>query len=490
MNLNLNLNSWARQESTPPDIKIYKNENNTKAVLISSAPDIENVFVSGGGLSAPMMFDAIGQLEDTFQNIGGVSAGALVGILLASGLNTEEASDAFTTTHLPSMLGSVSDFNELYPDIQFKEEKLYPGFWNLVLYFLRMLICKIFLKIWQVPAEAVVQVLDKLTSESVSRHLKAEWPKLETAFCKGIITEEEKERLFFLKDAKWFDTLNEKKTSRTKYMITFGDLEILHRVLPSTFKKLHITSAIKDVEKNGTNFVFEKKVFDAEKTPDASISIVGRTTISIPFCFKDPVYKNITYADGGMASRLPVEMFLPHFPREKTPDNKNHPSNENYDLDHEISDNQAETYAKTAVFVFRNKKSTKDTDIILHQPPISASLWTSFINILIGLFLNDEKFSKKASEGDDKLYNAGVNVYVVDNEDIDLFDIHTSKEKYVAVKRQAHTFMQKQLEGRKGEAYALSFSSVEKALQYYNKNNKSANAKPFVFSEKMIISST
>ncbi len=431
--------------------KEIKGQADIKVVtVLEAAPKIKNIGISGGGASGPTVLSSIGELNNTFKNIAGVSAGALIGILLASGFTTEEAGKKLDDISLPSALGLVHNFKELYPDITFKEEKLYPGFWNLVLYFLRMLICKIFLKIWQVPAEAVVQVLDKLTSESVSRHLKAEWSELETAFCNGIITKEEKERLRFLKKAEWFDTLNENKTSRTKYMITFNDLEILHRVLPNTFKKLYIICArkIKNDKQN-----FEKAIFDAEKTSDAPIAIIGRATASIPFCFKDVIYQGEIYTDGEVVSHTPVEVFFPE---------------ENNVTDYKSHNKNASTYAETAFFIFRNKRFRKDVNNLLYKKPSLPS--GSFGAKLAGYFFNNPEFHKISKQKINKLYDIGMSVYVADNGDIDTFDMHTSKEKYAEVNKKSRTYMREQLNMRNWEktAYALSFTSMKEAKEYFD----------------------
>ncbi len=436
--------------------QVYATKNGD-ITLLSPAPAIKNLVLSGGGASGWIMPHALAQMDNTFDHIAGTSAGALVGSMLASGLTAVEVDLNLEMISLPSLLEVVPHFGELYPEITLIPERLYPSLSSFLAYIGRMFILKTFAKGWQRTAQSMVQTMDKWSSESISKHLNNQeiWQKIKDAHSKGQISTRELNRLIVLKNAKWFDSPTELYTARTKYMITFKDLAVLHSIEPNIFKKLTLISSKIDQnygELGPSQLEVSKKIFSVDNTPNMPIAIAGRASMSIPFYFQDTFYCHEFYKDGGLVSRIPAEIFLP----EKHDEN-------NLENSHQ--------YAETAVFIFGNDKYKKEIDQVLYKKPVPGPS-KSIENRIAQWFSNYPKHSEMAAEDNRKLYNAGLGVYIIDNGSIDTFDMFAPKEEYDKSKKLAKAYMQKQLEMRKNQAYALSFRSVVDAWESLNKQQK------------------
>jgi predicted acylesterase/phospholipase RssA len=258
----------------PPQVNSYKDsEGNIRLNITKPNPQIETLVLKGGGMKGVgnppglVELEKSGMLKD-LKSIVGTSAGALTAVALSSGLNAREFQDLSDRTDFMSLKTKPEGFKTQYPMVKLNLTGFHAG--------------------------TALQMMDRVSAGSVKDHLDKNWDTVLTKQQEGKLDQSQVNRLQFLRGQDF-------GIDRTKQMITFKDLDILHEIDPGKFKKLSLT-AFNDTDK--------KLVYmDSKSTPDMPIAIAGRMSMSIPIFFSSIKYdmgegtKNWT--DGGVGSNMP-----------------------------------------------------------------------------------------------------------------------------------------------------------------------------------------
>jgi|SoiMethySBSTD1v2_1073268.scaffolds.fasta_scaffold02941_11 predicted acylesterase/phospholipase RssA len=258
----------------PPKVTPFKDsEGNVRLGITKSSPQIETLVLKGGGMKGVgnppglVELEKSGMLKD-LKTIVGTSAGALTAVALSSGFSAQEFQKLSDRTDFMSLKAKPEGFKTQYPMVKLSLTGFHAG--------------------------TALQMMDRESAGSVKNYLDQNWDKVLTKQKEGKLDQGQVNRLQFLRGQDF-------EIDRTKQMITFKDLDILHEIDPGKFKKLSLT-AFNDTDK--------KLVYmDSKSTPDMPIAIAGRMSMSIPIFFSSMKYdmgegtKNWT--DGGVGSNMP-----------------------------------------------------------------------------------------------------------------------------------------------------------------------------------------
>lgn len=258
----------------------------TKYVVIRPAPQLENLVLRGGGAKGIGYSAALDQMEKSgmmagIKHLAGSSAGALTATCLACGLSAAEfengPADALFRPGVLDALKGGGELARLYPDL-----KMEGGL---------------------APAVASLKVVDQTSANSVSAFLNSHWD--DGAFQARLqqLDPVVQVRLDQLRQPQNFDE------NRQGKMITFGDLKSLHELAPEKFKMLTLTGWNKTAQ--------QEMYFDAQTRPDMPVAYAARMSMAFPIAFKAVSIESDTgkqvFADGGIGSNMPSEVFLkPH----------------------------------------------------------------------------------------------------------------------------------------------------------------------------------
>ncbi len=259
-----------------------------RIVVMRSAPPLENLVLRGGGAkgigNAPAIraLANLGKISE-LKTIVGTSAGALTAVSLAAGMSAKEYQQLANETDMTALLSSPKSFAKKYPTVQLGASQ--QGTWVGKLTSLGF------------EAGNALETLDRSSAKSVATYLNRHWGDIRSKPEWANMTPANQQRLEALKTQN-FDT------DRTRQMITFGDLHLLHQLEPSKFKELVLT---------GFNASAGKSVyFSADTHADMSVALAGRISMSIPVFFK-PVELLVdgvpqSFVDGGVGSNMPSEV--------------------------------------------------------------------------------------------------------------------------------------------------------------------------------------
>ncbi|MDR1434801.1 MAG: patatin-like phospholipase family protein [Puniceicoccales bacterium] len=290
----------------PPKIKILnaKDEkgNPIRKVVVKIKPTIKNLVLQGGGgkgVGYVGMFQAMqkyGQLA-YLENVAGTSVGALGAIVVTIAINADEFSnilnDILKGKKKPLTKGKYAADHPI--------NNLITGFGT--------------------KALGIVEEVDKITSNQVANFIDNYKKDTNSMGETGIselgrdhpkLTGEEFERLKILSTS--FD---DSKNRREGDMVTFKDLELLHKIAPDQFKNLTVT---------GWDSKEKKELyFNAQNTPHMPIAYAARISMSLPLIFLPPVLDLSRFGgkyagerindavelyDGGLGSNAPSEVFI------------------------------------------------------------------------------------------------------------------------------------------------------------------------------------
>jgi predicted acylesterase/phospholipase RssA len=289
---------------TTAQVSVFKDSvsGEEKISLIQPAPALRNLVLAGGGMKAVgvsaslVTFSQAGQF-DGVKNIVGNSAGSLTGMVLACGFEMDGLTEFNASVSNQDVVAGPeidppSPFQQRYPSMTFVTQ----GFADQL-----GLKGRRFNPTLQTDAPRLMVELDRKTAQSVANVLNS------TAGQEAIRAVREKIKEGSSKvsadELKKVLRLSEPDFSggnRELQMVTFKDLEILHRIDPVHFKTLSIVGFRGEESKMET--------FSAERTPDMPIVYAGRISMAAPLVFTAPVYQGVIYRDGGLGNNFPTDV--------------------------------------------------------------------------------------------------------------------------------------------------------------------------------------
>jgi predicted acylesterase/phospholipase RssA len=259
-------------------------------------PPIENLVLEGGGVKG---FGYIGALEVLAENgvlanvkrVAGSSAGGIVALLLAIGCEPPEIMKIMAKElDLKSLLDPI---NATDPSRFIKAAGLKIGISDIVSLFENKGLYK---------GDAFVEVAQKIVSNVISRKLFEVIKNRDHAIIQKMQLEGDSLETINEYLKKQFQELLEKYYITDLGTINFEQHEKLRKDFPSLgFKELFLTGTRLS---NGT-----LKVFSADSDPNMSLVDPVRITMSFPFAFMPVLYQGEYYADGGIASNYPMDIF-------------------------------------------------------------------------------------------------------------------------------------------------------------------------------------
>ncbi|SEJ51528.1 patatin-like phospholipase family protein [Achromobacter sp. NFACC18-2] len=403
-------------------------------VVIRPAPQLENLVLRGGGAKGIGYSAALDQMEKSgmmagLKNLAGSSAGALTATCLACGLSASEfengPADALFRPGVLDALKGGADLTRLYPDLQMEGGLA--------------------------PAVASLKVVDQTSANSVSTYLNSAWN--DAAFQAKLqqLDPVVQVRLDELRQPQNFDD------NRQGKMVTFGDLKALHELAPEKFKNLTLT---------GWNKTDQKEVyFDAKTAPDMPVAYAARMSMAFPIAFKavsiDMDGGKKVFADGGIGSNMPSEVFLK--PTDAT--------GARVQLD---ADAKGQMQARTLLLTF--DENGKGYQIMHGGKPeakpqgVLDKVKAFFVNLITshpdqaGANLKDQK----------KVWNAGPNALPVFHGEISTLTSNISDQ----TQHQAHMLSAwkalEQIDARTQQAYSTRCDSLEEVAALLNPDEKLA----------------
>lgn len=261
-----------------------------------SRPPIENLVLEGGGVKG---FAYIGALEvlnesgalQNLKRVAGSSAGGIVALLLAMGCKPPEIMKIMAKElDLRSLLDPrhAVDPTRIIPvaGLKIGVSDIWNLFQNKGLY----------------KGDAFTEVTKNIVSRILSTKLKDEIRKRESANIRKMIQDGHNQNEINDYVDGHFNQLLEKYYIDDLGTINFEQLEKLRIDFPALgFKELFITGTRLS---NAT-----LKEFSAASDPNMSIVDAVRITMSFPFAFEPVLYQGEYYADGGIASNYPMDIF-------------------------------------------------------------------------------------------------------------------------------------------------------------------------------------
>lgn len=221
---------------------------------------IKNLVLSGGGAKGATYGGLVEALEiakitPSLEKIAGTSAGSNIAAFLAVGISPDDLKEKVLEKDLRQYFGSGI-----------------LGFVN--------------------DGTPLIDFVNNLLIDNIKRNIE------EIDFSSANLTEEEKTQ---------FETLKSEISAEgveNVRKITFGDLVLLRKFKPETFKNLYITAVSKDKK--------ELRIFSTANEEDSNISIAEacRASSLLPLLFKPAEINTEEFLDGGLRKNTPVDPFL------------------------------------------------------------------------------------------------------------------------------------------------------------------------------------
>ena len=410
--------------------------------MLRSAPSLETLVFRGGGARGIGNAAALTELELTgsLQNVKhvvGTSAGALTAISLACGHDAARFSKLVDDHPMQTISQGVENFSQKYPMVELSGVAGKDHFLG-----------KFLQGKGGGSGERALQLCDQATASRVSDYLQSSWNtesfQTKLAEIRNNMPDGEAivQRLAMLKETPNFDT------DRTGKMITFKDLRILSHLAPDTFKDLTLTGV--DKTNKTTHY------FNVEKYPDMPIAIAGRISMSIPGFFQcvkfDPGDgKGVrSWVDGAVGSNMPSEVVFKG-----------------------LKGKELETaQAKTMLFTYAERDKFKDKLYGDGQFNSTLEIAKRYGQNAVGSFIGNSQWGNSSANDSKKVYQGGLNTFVVHHYDIGLTDLRASDLRVQMAKGQATLMALKQIENRQGGGFAQEFDSVEDAVTYLTPTEK------------------
>lgn len=389
--------------------------------LVRRAPQIENLVLRGGGAKGVGNPPALVEMERAgllsgLELVVGTSAGALTAAVLASGMSATELKTFTDGLDMGSLKGKPEHYATKYPTVGVSLTGFHAG--------------------------KALETIDRQTAGSVAGYLNAEWAK--PAFQQRL-TQLRTEGKLSEADCRRLDALRTQNydTDRTAQMITFHDLEILHRIEPGKFKQLTLTGWDST---HGTETYFR-----AASHPNMPVAVAARISMSIPVFFASVQYappgeRHRSWADGGIGSNMPTEAV--------------YVQRRGVDVE--------ETAARTMLMTFDEGGRAYT---VLHGPKDQREKKADFLeSVLSGnpLLTQTQNADRK------KIHDAGPNAFVVFHGDIGTLDMGASQERVAAAQAMSQLKTLEMIEQRMDQAYAVQTDSLEEAVVMMSPSDKQA----------------
>jgi len=418
----------------PADLTPQIISHKGKLVVIRQAPQIENLVLRGGGAKGIGYGPALDQMEKSgmlagLKHLAGSSAGALTATCLACGLSASEfengPADALFRPGVLDALKGGDELARLYPDL-----KMEGGL---------------------APAVASLKVVDQTSATSVSDFLNSNWD--DDAFQAKLqqLDQAQQDRLGELRAPPNFDESREGK------MITFGDLQTLHELAPEKFKNLTLTGWNKTSQ--------TEEYFSAETTPDMPVAYAARISMAFPIAFKavsiDTGDGKQVYADGGIGSNMPSEVFLK-------------PKDANGERVHLNENDKGEVRARTLLLTFDENGQGYQ---IMHggkpepKPPgVLGKLKAFFVNLVT----SHPDQAKADLKDQKKVWDAGPNALPVFHGDIGTLAFNVTDKQQHQAQMLAACKALEQIDARTHQAYSTQCDSLEDVAKLLTPDEKLA----------------
>ena len=239
--------------------------------VIVSQPPVENLVFEGSGPKGAVYIGAIEVLEargilDGITNVGGSSSGAMTALVVGLGYNAAEIRRI-------TFEKDWSDLADFWP----KSEEV-SGFWN---------------------------KLEKTRSTLAKRLFGEEGKK--TGLCWGnnlkdwftSIIQTRVDKALELEEDQTCKRYGRALAIRNKEDVTFADVAELKTLFPEL--------NIRDISVTGANVTDERlEIFNVHNTPDMPVDLAVRISASFPIFFKNIIYKDKEYTDGGSLNNYPM----------------------------------------------------------------------------------------------------------------------------------------------------------------------------------------
>lgn len=410
----------------PVDIRPQIIPHGKQFILIRPAPQLENLVLRGGGAKGVGYSVALQQMERAgmlsgVKHLVGSSAGALTAACLATGSSAlqfeNETADALFRPGILDSLKGGSEPAVLYPDL-----KLEGGL---------------------APAVAPLKLVDRNSATNVQKFLALHWQDSNVQQKLQGFDTQTRARLEVLRQPAQFDS------SRVGKMVTFGDLKVMHELAPETFKLLTITGWNKTDQR--------EEYFDADSTPDMPLAYAARISMAFPVAFKSVALESANegkkvYADGGIGSNMPAEVFT-------------HTRSADGQFVPKTGKSLEEAQARTLLFTF--DEGGKAYQIMHGKPPEARP--TGILSAVKAFFVNlitshpDQAGARLAD--DRKVWEAGPNALPVFHGDVKTLSLGISDERL----HEAHMLSAwnafEQIQNQVQQAYSTEFDSLEQIAQ-------------------------
>lgn len=389
--------------------------------VLRPAPSIENLVLRGGGAKGIGNAAALTEMENAgmltgLQKIVGTSVGGLTAVSLASGHRIRELSELTDKLNMWELTTTPKNFGMRYPSV---DVDCRVGF----------------------HSGRALELLDEISAGSVASYLNDHWEtrgfQKKLAALRRSEGEESLARLNALRTQDF-------NADRTRQMITFNDLALMHRLDPANFKHLVLTGW--DLKNERMSY------FAHENTPHMPIAVAGRISMSLPVLFKSVTYDpgdtdgRRTFVDGGVGSNVSTEVVFDGL--------------QGRDL--------VEARVRTAVMTF---DQGGEAYTVMHE---SSRKRNAFLNWVLSKVSGNPNFGEAAKNDDAKVKDAGPNTFVVFHGDIGTLDLSASAERVEKAKLQSTLKALEQIEQRQGQAYMVECRSVQECFAMLTEAEKQA----------------
>jgi len=393
--------------------QVLRTKNGIK--LIRPAPLPKNLIFQGGGgkgvgyETALVEMDKAGLLKG-LEHIVGTSAGALVAMYLAAGNSTKDY-EAFSKGFSASaLIKTPRNFYTQYPTIEFNNLLGFDG-------------------------GLAVRLADKVTAYPAAGFLSSLKKPLEPPFA----------RLYRLRDP-------DMDGDRTGRMVTFKDLELLHRLAPTRFKKLTLTGW----DQTARRVVY----FNADSSPDLPIAFAGRISMAIPPVFRAVKLDDHVIADGGIGSNAPSEVVT-----------RSNPNDPNTELEGRARE---DVVARTVLLTFDEggDAATQNPGAPLagayqkmHGSAESNQVRPSLAKSATGFITGNPDFAQHEQWDKEKVRAQGPNTFVVGHGNLGTFSfvLPGFAGKSAQAREHAQMLMRQQIAQRQAQAYDQDFTDIDDA---------------------------
>lgn len=398
-----------------------------KVTLIQPAPPIRRLVLGGGGARGAVYPAFVKTLDEQspflkgLSDIAGSSAGALMAILMAAGLSTDEIQEQIDATPMLDLLNGGMEGQDL---------QLAHGGWY--------------------QAGNLINRLSEVTRDEACQYCDEAFQANMESLLEGVDPEAQ-------------ERFKEHVNSRFEKGLTFEDLDILHQLEPEKFKRLHVTGY--ERAENETDY------YNSQSSPNMLIHHAVRISMAIPRVTKPINHEGRILSDGGQGSNLPIEAFEKANPEERCdPETTLALVFDDGGASHVVLHNPAKKINNVILrfllmvvckiielvtcffkFIFR----IKDDDDGWHgpKPPL-----------LVRLYLGAQ-FTRNHRNDQIKAWELGVNVAVVPHDGLGILSFKASPAKIERARESARCGAREYAEQRVQHATYAVFDSAEEALE-------------------------